>query len=93
MLTQQRKLVAILEMAAEAETLQRYPQAEHLYKRGAVIARMAFGADSVAELAIFWDIARVCNKQNHKQEAMHYYNRATAVSFFSRRIPPTISAA
>jgi hypothetical protein len=93
MLTQHRKLVAILEMAAEAERLQRYPQAEHLYKRGAVIARMVFGCDSVAELAIYWDIARVCNKQNHKQEAIFYYNRACAVSFYSRGIPPIQSAA
>jgi hypothetical protein len=84
MFTQQRKLVAILEMAAEAERLQRYPQAENLYKRAAVIARLNHGAESAAELAIFWDIARVCNKQNHKQEAAYYYNRACAISFLGR---------
>lgn len=95
MLTQQKKVVALLEMAAEAEHLQRYPQAEHLYKRAAVIAQMAFGSESATELAIFWDIARVCNKQNHKQEAAFYYNRACAVSFFSRRLhvaPSTYAA-
>jgi hypothetical protein len=85
MLTQQRKLIALLEMARDAEGLQRYPQAEHLYKRAAVIARMAYGSESAAELAVLWDIARVCNKQNHKLEAAHYYNRACAVGFFKGR--------
>lgn len=93
MLTQQRKVIALLEMAAEAERLQRYPQAEHLYKRAAVIARMAYGSESAAELAILWDIARVCNKQNHKIEAAHYYNRACSVGFFKGRMSEDLLAA
>jgi len=86
MFTQKRKVVAILEMAAEAERLQRYPQAENLYKRAAVIAGQAFGAESAEEHAIYWDISRLLNKQNRKVEAAYYFNRACAVGFSEGRI-------
>lgn len=84
MFTTEHKLVALLEMASEAEALHRNAQAEHLYKRASVVARMTLGADHATTLAILWDIARVCEQQDHGDEADFYYNRACAVGFFSQ---------
>lgn len=84
MLTNEQKLVALLEMAAEAEGLNRFAQAEHLYRRAAVVSRLTQGAESPTSLAILLDLARVCEIQNHPGDAELYYNRACAVGFFSR---------
>lgn len=83
MFTEEHKLVALLEMAVEAERLNRNSQAEHLYRRAAVVARLSLGADSAPALAILWDLARICEKQGNRKDADFYYNRACAVGFFS----------
>lgn len=43
--SEERVLVALLEMAADAENLNRLVQAEHLYRRAAAVAQEAQGQD------------------------------------------------
>jgi hypothetical protein len=84
------KLIALLEMAAEAERLNRYPQAEHLYKRALVLTRACFGACSPQRAAVLWDLARVTELQQRRLEADRFSSRAYAIGFqtaFSKHLP------
>ena len=64
-MSQQDPVVAYLEMAADSEKLDRYAQAEHLYKRAFFAAKTTVGHDSPVGLAILFDLSRVCEKQGH----------------------------
>ncbi len=74
------RLVSMLEMAAEAEKLHRFLQAENVYKRALSVARTTYGERSCQTLAILWDIHRVGgigkayapNSQDSQQTTQEY---------------------
>lgn len=76
------RLVALLEMAAEAEALRRLPQSEHLFKRALLVARTTYGAYWPQSIAILWDLTRVSEKQGDNLRATAYYRRATALGSY-----------
>lgn len=94
MFTAEQKVIALLEMASEAERLQRIIQAENLYKRAVVVAHniMVDGAGTAATVAILYDIARVCEQRGERDEAEFFYNRACAVGFLSRSATSAVAA-
>ena len=79
-MTRKQKLIALLEMAAEAEKLGRFAQSEILYERSLLMATICFGACSAERAAVLWDLARVSELQQHKGQAQSYYGRAYAIS-------------
>ncbi len=81
--TEGRMLVALLEMAADAESLKRLVQAEHLYKRAAELAQEAQDQDRATALAILWDLARVRDQQNRSSDADDYDNEDDAGGFLN----------
>ena len=90
--SQPHRIIALLEMAGEAESLQRYPQAEHLYKRALMVAYMYRADTDVQIMAILLDIVRVCEKQNRKKEAETFYHRACAIGSDTRKYSANLAA-
>ena len=75
----ERKLIALLEMASEAEKLKRYPQAKILYERALVLMTTHFGACSVERAAVLFDLARISEDQGQNREAAGYYSQVYAI--------------
>ncbi|HEY9793690.1 MAG TPA: hypothetical protein V6D22_25055 [Candidatus Obscuribacterales bacterium] len=75
----ERKLIALLEMASEAEKLNRYRQAKLLYERALGLMTMHFGACSVERAAVLFDLARISESQGENREAAGYYSQVYAI--------------
>jgi hypothetical protein len=77
----ERKLIALLEMASEAEKLKRYPQAKILYQRALVLTTDRFGACSAERAALLFDLARISEAQGQDREAAGYYSQVCAIGY------------